>query len=80
MMMHGLSDNAYGWWGTMGLGPLHWIFFIPVILAVIYPIGRVLSRLGLSPLWSLVVFVPIVNLVALWILATIDWPDKKDRS
>ena len=79
-MMNGWSDNAYGWSGTMGFGPLHWLFFIAVIVAVVYPIGRILSRLGFSPLWSLVAFVPFVNLVALWILAAIDWPDEKDRS
>ena len=70
----------YGWSGAMGFGPLHWLFIIAVIVAVVYPIGRILRRLGFSPLWSLVTFVPFVNLVALWILAAIDWPDEKDRS
>ena len=70
----------YVWSDTMGFGPLHWLFFIAVIVAVVYPIGRILSRLGFSPLWSLVTFVPFINLVALWFMAAIDWPDEKDRS
>ena len=70
----------YGWSDTMGFGPLHWLVFIAVVVAVVYPIGRILSRLGFSPLWGMVVFVPLVNLLALWILAAIDWPDEKDRS
>lgn len=78
--MYEWSDRMYGWSGAMGFGPLHWLFFIAVVVAVVYPIGRILSRLGFSPLWSLVVFVPLVNLLTLWILAAIDWPDEKDRS
>ncbi len=78
-MMYGWSDSAYGWSGMMAFGPLHWLFFIAVVAAVVYPIGRILSRIGFSPLWSLVVFVPLVNLLALWVLATSDWPEQKDR-
>ncbi|MBI3700846.1 MAG: hypothetical protein HY242_10435 [Afipia sp.] len=63
----------------MVFAPLHWFFFIAVVVAVVYPIGRVLARLGFSPLWSLLVFVPLVNLAALWVLAHIDWPDRKGR-
>ena len=77
--MYGWSDSAYGWSGSMGFGPLHWLFFIAVVVAVVYPIGRILSRIGFSPLWSLVVFVPLVNLLALWVLATSDWPEQKAR-
>lgn len=68
----------YGWSDTMVFAPLHWLFFIAVVVAVTYPVGRVLARLGFSPLWSLLVFVPLVNLAALWVLASIDWPDRKD--
>lgn len=63
----------------MGFGLLHWLFFIAMVVAVLYPIGRILSRIGFSPLWSLVVFVPLVNLLALWILATSDWPEQESR-
>jgi hypothetical protein len=69
----------YGWSDTMVFGPVHWLFFIVVVAAVLYPIGRILSRIGFSPLWSVLVFVPFVNLVALWILAFIDWPEQGDR-
>lgn len=77
--MYGWSDTIYGWSGMMGFGLLHWLFFIAMVVAVLYPIGRILSRIGFSPLWSLVVFVPLVNLLALWILATSDWPEQESR-
>ena len=69
----------YGWSDTMVFGPVHWLFFIVVVAAVLYPIGRIVSRIGFSPLWSVLVFVPFVNLVALWVLASIDWPEQSDR-
>jgi hypothetical protein len=74
-MMYG-----YGWSGTMGFGPVHWIVFIAMALLVLYPVGRILGRIGFSPLWSALLFVPIVNLLALWIVAMTDWPESKDRS
>jgi hypothetical protein len=69
----------YGWSDTMVFGPVHWLFFIIVVAVVLYPVGRILSRIGFSPLWSVLVFVPLVNLVALWVLASIFWPERKDR-
>lgn len=50
---------------------------IPLVLLwtlVVIPAWRILSRLGFSPWWSLLAFVPVVNLVALWRLAFIKWP------
>ncbi len=69
----------YGWSDMMVFGPVHWLFFIVVVAAVLYPIGRILSRIGFSPLWSVLVFAPLVNLVALWVLASIDWLEQRDR-
>jgi hypothetical protein len=59
--------------------PLALLFFIALVAAVLYPLGRILSRIGLSPLWSVLVFAPLVNLAPLWVLATIDWPEQKGR-
>lgn len=61
-------------------GPIHWLFVLALIALVLYPIGRILSRIGFSPLWSILVFVPILNLLALWILACSVWPSQKDHS
>ncbi|MBN9581162.1 MAG: hypothetical protein J0G37_06590 [Afipia sp.] len=64
-----------GWMYGYGFGPIHWLWFIVMIAVVIYPVGRILSRIGFSPLWSIVIFIPLVNLIALWIFAFTDWPD-----
>ena len=69
----------YGWSDTMVFGPVHWLFFIALVMAFLYPIGRILSRIGFSPLWSVLVFAPLINLMALWVLASIDWPKTNDH-
>jgi hypothetical protein len=61
-----------------GYGPLHWLWFIVMIAVVIYPVGRILGRMGVfSPLWAIVTFIPLVNLIALWIVAFTDWPESE---
>lgn len=68
------------WTGMAGYGVIHWIVFVLVVAAILYPIGRILGRIGFSPFWSILAFIPLVNLIALWILALSDWPDKHDRA
>jgi len=51
----------------------HWIFFAAAVAVFVYPIGRILTRLGYSPYWCIVALVPFFNLVALWVLALSEW-------
>lgn len=67
------------WTGMTGYGLAHWLIFVVMVVLVLYPIGRILRRLGLSPFWSVLVFVPLVNLLSLWVLAFSDWPGEKDK-
>ncbi len=43
--------------------------FATFVTVVAYPLGLVLKRLGFSPLWAALAFVPIVNIVGLWVVA-----------
>ena len=52
----------------------HWLWFIVMVAVVVYPLGRILNRIGFSPLWAIVMFIPLLNLIALWILAFTEWP------
>jgi hypothetical protein len=62
----------------MGYGSAwHWITFGVFAVLTLYPIGRILGRIGFSPLWSIVVFIPLANLLGLWIVALAAWP--RDR-
>jgi len=69
-----MMDN---WMSMTSFGLAHWIFFVGMVALVLYPIGRILGRVGFSPFWSLLVFVPIVNLIALWVFAFSDWAAKR---
>jgi hypothetical protein len=58
---------------------LHWLIIaVPFLLLVGVPLGvpaaRILKRAGFSPWWCLVAIVPLVNLLALWVFAFVDWP------
>lgn len=55
----------------------HWITFAVVVALILYPVGRILSRIGFSPLWSILAFVPLANIAGLWILALSAWPRDK---
>ena len=63
-----------GWTGMAGYGLGHWLVFVVMVAVVLYPIGRILGRIGLSPFWSFLAVIPLVNLIALWVLAFSDWP------
>jgi hypothetical protein len=48
--------------------------FAVVAVLLIYPTGRILMRMGLSPFWAVLAFVPLLNVLGLWILAFMAWP------
>jgi len=47
-------------------------YFFIAILGI--PINRILTRIGYSKWWTIVYFIPFVNIVGIWILAYSRWP------
>jgi hypothetical protein len=43
------------------------------------PVRQVLLRTGFSQWWTLLVLIPLVNLVALWIFAFSNWPRQSSQ-
>lgn len=64
-----LGSNGYNWMMGGGWGLFHWLIFVLIIAAFLYPVGLILKRLGFSPFWSVVALVPGFNLIGLWIVA-----------
>ncbi len=62
------------WPNMMGYGYGHWFVFVIGAVLLLYPIGRILGRIGFSPLWSIVAVIPLANLIGLWVMAFTDWP------
>jgi predicted PurR-regulated permease PerM len=65
------------WTMMTGYGPAHWLIFAIIIAAILYPLGRILTRIGFSPFWCVLALIPVVNLFALWALAFADWPGRE---
>jgi len=56
------------------------IVFILLVWAFVAIFGRIVSRAGYSRWWLITVFVPVLNLIMLWIFAFADWPAARSRS
>ncbi|SDR27728.1 hypothetical protein [Pseudovibrio sp. Tun.PSC04-5.I4] len=50
------------------------VIMIVWIFAFAIPVARILNRLGFSRLWTILAFIPLVNLIFLWVLAYTHWP------
>jgi len=72
--MMGGSDMIMGYWSVW-----HWIVFAAFAALVLYPIGRILARIGFSPFWSVIAFIPFANLVGLWVVALATWPRNQGK-
>ncbi len=51
------------------------VFLSLVVSLVVWVCGRILRKAGYSRWWSLILFMPIVNLVMLWVFAFAKWPN-----
>jgi hypothetical protein len=47
------------------------LIILPIFL---YPLWRIVKRTGHSPWWSLLMLVPLANLIGVWTLAFSRWP------
>ena len=63
----------------LGYGLGHWVIFAIIVAVVLYPVGRILNRIGFSPFWSVLILIPLGNLLGLWVLAFSDWPRDRDK-
>ena len=64
--------------GVLELGFL--LFVIPIfIVLMVVPYWKIFSKAGWSGAMSLLMVVPLANLVVLWVFAFSDWPALRDR-
>ena len=60
-----------------GLSIWHWMVLVIVVLflwAFVAIFGRIANRAGYSKWWLVALFVPILNVIMIWIFAFADWP------
>ncbi|HEX6842022.1 MAG TPA: hypothetical protein VF113_10840 [Stellaceae bacterium] len=53
---------------------IRWGIFIILSFLILSPIIKILRRTGYSEWWALLFYVPLVNIVALWLFAYGRWP------
>ena len=57
-----------------GMSLVHWIIILLIGLIYFIPIIKVLNKAGYSGWWSLMLFLPLVNIIMFWVFAFADWP------
>jgi hypothetical protein len=72
-MMYDQYVSIHGY----GIGPLHLLILAAVI---IIPFWQIFSKAGYSGWFSLLMVLPLINLIALYVLAFSDWPSLRTRS
>lgn len=55
----------------------HWIIIAPWLVVVLVPGWRIASKAGFHGAWSLLLLVPLVNLVTIWVFAFVRWPTEQ---
>jgi uncharacterized membrane protein YhaH (DUF805 family) len=57
-----------------GLSVFHFIIVIVVLVLYFVPIVKILHKAGYSGWWSLIVLVPVVNIIMFYVFAFANWP------
>jgi hypothetical protein len=56
----------------------HWVMAIvmPLLMIILVgvPVANILHRAGRSRWWTTLVFIPLLNLIGLWVFAFTRWP------
>lgn len=68
MMYHMMA--GYGFGGLLMLAAM--------FAVILFPIGRILGRIGLSPFWCILAVIPLLGLIGLWVLAFMEWPARRE--
>ena len=54
------------------------IGLVAFFIASLWVFGRILAKAGYGPAWGLVMWLPVINLIAVWVFAFLDWPGTRD--
>lgn len=52
----------------------HWLIVLIAIAATAVPSVKILHKAGYSGWWTILAFVPLLNLIGLWVFAFASWP------
>jgi uncharacterized membrane protein YhaH (DUF805 family) len=52
-----------------------WIIIILIVFLYLFPVVKILHKAGYSGWWCILAFIPLVNLVMIWVFAFASWPN-----
>ncbi len=58
----------------------HWLIVVVWLVAVGWPTARILKRIGFSGWWVILAFIPLANIIGLWVLALTRWPRDQGKA
>ena len=62
-----------------GIGIWQLIIVCPILIAIaVFIFGPVVKKAGFSRWWSLLLIVPLINLIMVWVFAFMEWPAEKN--
>ncbi len=64
----------------MGISIWQLIILLGIIAIPILIYSPILNKAGFSRWWSLCIFIPVVNLLMVWVFAFIEWPVEKEHN
>jgi hypothetical protein len=67
IMEYDYSDTL---WGAAGAATILLVFAV----LTIFPFFRIFQRTGRSGWWAILMFIPILNIIVLWVFAFARWP------
>lgn len=70
--------NAMPMYGVAGWGGGHWLVMLLGAVVVLVPFWKIFSRAGFSGWLSLLMLVPLINLIVLYVIAFSNWPARRD--
>ncbi len=60
--------------------PPEWYWAMPIVMPLVFivivgiPVANILYRAGRSRWWTIIAFLPLLNLIGLWVFAFTRWP------
>ena len=64
----------------MGVSIWQLVIIIGILVIPFIIFSPILNKAGFSRWWSLCFFVPIVNILMVWVFAFIEWPAEKEHN
>ncbi|HBX60952.1 MAG: hypothetical protein CMH17_11895 [Methylophaga sp.] len=61
----------------MGISIWQLIIILVLIVIPVVIFGPVAKKAGFSRWWSLILIVPLINLIMVWVFAFMEWPAEK---